>query len=119
MRRHKSPVTREASDQAEAESPNRVQAATFNAADGSENVRAPHDFGMSQYHLAVIFVRECKDGRLSCQKGLGLRFIRIGPGEAKLLEGRSDMPYLTFGAAQSVSGGGWRRRVSPQPGMQN
>ena len=69
-------------------------------------MRAPHDFGVSQYHLSVIFVRECKDGRLSCQKGLGLGFIRIGPGEAKLLESRSDMPYPTFGAAQSVSGGG-------------
>jgi hypothetical protein len=54
---------------AEAESPNRVKAATVNAADGPENVSAPHDFRVSHYHLAVIFVRECKDGRLSCQKG--------------------------------------------------
>jgi hypothetical protein len=45
---------------------------------------------------------------------LGLRLIRIGPGEAKLRESRSDMPYPTFGAAQSVGGAGWRRRVSPQ-----
>jgi len=52
-------------------------------------------------------------------EGLGLRLIRIGPGEAKLRESRSDMPYPTFGAAQSVGGAGWRRRVSPQPGMHN
>jgi hypothetical protein len=31
---------------AEAESPNRVKAATVNAADGPENVSAPHDFGV-------------------------------------------------------------------------